>query len=379
MKMRAKEVIGLLIGRWGRFLCRKWMLPRGRVLVFGGHGGTLFDDNSRALGEFATRDPHFACIWIYRSPSIKERVHQAGLEPLHVDSFRAALALEFSEAFFFSHSLNDIVSRPHKFKTHRPVVYMGHGVWGLKRVERRGFGAANSYFTHSICVSDIERSLKSRILDKPLHAILPTGLPKHDRIQSLAKEATTGDTARVLIAPTWRDWLQRHPTQIAVGAFMKGWSRLMEAAPKTAPDGKPIRYSILIHKNAMQLEMELSQLARHHNLEVARPDQDVTRLIVTSDYLVTDYSSLAWDFLTLERPLARYPFDEMIYGMMSGEYDEIASLLSDLSTSDPARVWQILFRPETVDAVKQIRSRAIPFSANGNSCESILGHIVRRT
>ena len=89
---------------------------------------------------------------------------------------------------------------------------------------------------------------------------------------------------------------------------------------------------------------------------------DVTSILTAADAIITDYSSVAFDYAVLERPVIFHPYDIDEYlsiesGSFTIDYDELAGTrrvrsadhLADVIRTDAWRTWQI---PEHI--VRQI-------------------------
>ncbi|MEU6858056.1 CDP-glycerol glycerophosphotransferase family protein [Glycomyces sp. NPDC046736] len=139
-------------------------------------------------------------------------------------------------------------------------------------------------------------------------ALLETGLPRNDRFFGGASESINAEVRRrlgipadrkvVLYAPTWRDNRSgpRRPFHLEIGLDLEAM------ATELGED-----YAIVFRKHPMlvdQLPAELREFVVD-----ASDYPDVQDLLVATDILVTDYSSLMFDFANTGRPMLFYTYD----------------------------------------------------------------------
>jgi len=164
------------------------------------------------------------------------------------------------------------------------------------------------------------------ILDNPLcgysaSIVKRTGFARHDTLLAQdAQRKQEGRTPRhVLIAPTWRSWLRggRRANSSAYPPF-KGFTEseyyrfyqalINDADIKAAADTQNLTVRFLIHPTLIQ--------------EAQQFTSDFAQVVTTYDYahefldaavLMTDYSSVAFDFALLRKPIIYAQFDEQTF------------------------------------------------------------------
>lgn len=149
-----------------------------------------------------------------------------------------------------------------------------------------------------------------------------TGLPRHDRLLRLA--STLAPENRVLIMPTWRGGVYEEQTVgvsleekrriYAESEYVMKWRAILQNPVLHAlleRNGK--RLAFMPHMNALPL---LDLFAPPPCVEVIRVvDSSIQKVLAGSEVLVTDYSSIAFDFALLRRPIFYYQFDrDFFYG-----------------------------------------------------------------
>ena len=103
-------------------------------------------------------------------------------------------------------------------------------------------------FDFTICVSDEERGLKATVLAVSPDIVLPVGIPKHDAMHD-GKISPIPGKPTVLYAPTWRDWLQHKPTDLAMAKHFSALEELASSMPKHDHNGNKIKLIYAVHKN----------------------------------------------------------------------------------------------------------------------------------
>lgn len=145
------------------------------------------------------------------------------------------------------------------------------------------------------------------------------GLPRHDRLLSLAESLRDSAEQWVVVMPTWRSSLvSRQPDAGAgrdVGShpYFKAWrsflnsDRLSQMAKKS---GKRIMF--IPHPNAQQL---VTHFAVPANITIKTASMGFQSIVASAAALVTDYTSVAFEFALLRRPTFYFQFDqEAFYG-----------------------------------------------------------------
>ena len=152
---------------------------------------------------------------------------------------------------------------------------------------------------------------------------------------------------QILIFPTWREWLKDSSRkQFIESDFYKEWQKVLEnEAWNDLPDG----WTVIFH-----LHPELQKYTENfHSKQVSvDTDSDVGALIRDSSAVLTDYSSVYFDFLYRNLPVTFFQFDfdrfqKEHYGLAAPYEDfgnishtpeqAVASLISSLNDSGKMR------------------------------------------
>src|SRR5699024_7928151 len=130
-----------------------------------------------------------------------------------------------------------------------------------------------------------------------------TGLARFDNLFN--PNVTTKN--QILIIPTWRDWLI-NTEQIEDSEYLKRINQLLNSAniKNIVNDGNEVIFCL--HPN-MQPFIDLFNVPSYLT-SVKQGDVDVQKLIQESKLMITDYSSVAFDFSFLNKPVIYYQFDK---------------------------------------------------------------------
>lgn len=229
------------------------------------------------------------------------------------------------------------------------------------------------------------RSIVEGAYDYPAEQVWLTGLPRYDRLEKKQ------DQKRITIMPTWRKYLmgQQNPEtgqwsltdDFKKSAFCTFYSQLL-SHPKLLKTAADLGYEIqfMPHPNMLA---GLGDIA-HDETVVMAPDKTYAEVFMESSVLVTDYSSVAFDFVYLRKPVVYFQFDSREFfggshayekGYFDYERDGFGPVCYDLETVVSSLIdlmqHQCALRGEYADRV----NRFFSFSDQKNSSR-VAEHIV---
>lgn len=167
--------------------------------------------------------------------------------------------------------------------------------------------------------------------------VLKNGFFRNDILYSVEKFYNKYDFCKngklnILISPTWRDY--------GDAVLLDKTLELVTVLEKEFSN----RYNILIRMhNKSKLE---DKIDNNHIFDVSGSEFEIQKLLKNIDILITDYSSIFFDYALLEKPIILYQYDEE-------EYKEKRGLLIDDIRQE---YLQNVFREskEIVDFIKNI-------------------------
>ena len=132
-----------------------------------------------------------------------------------------------------------------------------------------------------------------------------TGLSRFDKLPKHPQKKSR----RVLILPTWRDWLSNaSPQQFKKSQyFNKIHSLITSDSLNRLLEDNDFEADICLHH---KMHSYLSLLPKSERIRLhSMNDVDVQSLITSSDIMITDYSSASFDMLYQRKPVLYYWFD----------------------------------------------------------------------
>lgn len=345
------------------------IVPRDpKIWAFGTWGGMRFADNAAALFTFMADHPEhhdIRTVWITRRRSVRDRLRRSG-QRAHLSWSPTGIWWGLRAGAYIYDStprdLNFWLSRRSQ------LVLLRHGI-GMKKVERAIDSTSHRLYKlfHG---RPWERVLWRLALPwhvpapdlsiacSPTHAaqavefygvdpahVHVTGFPRHDRLSQSGPPTRTALPTIGRPVPTDRPVFLYLPTfREGFGAQSFDWAAMQEAA--TAAD---VTIAVKLHVvDAERGVRALTDIDRLSHLRLIDPSVDPIDVYPNADGLITDYSSVAYDLLLLDRPVIHFvpdldrfiadrpllaPFEDLAIGPICRRVDELATALDDVSGS----------------------------------------------
>lgn len=183
-------------------------------------------------------------------------------------------------------------------------VFLQHGVMGTKWMVPN-YGKNSPGFTTDLFMVSSEREKQYIVEDFQYSPdeVKVTGLSRFDAL--LANDLAVKENM-LLIIPTWRDWLQNEEVFLE-SDYLSQWRGLLKS-PELASLAKSYDLEIVfcLHPNMMQFREHFSDTPARL---IVQGEVDVQELIKTAAIMITDYSSVNFDFSFLHKPVHYYQFD----------------------------------------------------------------------
>nr|QHR93354.1 CDP-glycerol:poly(glycerophosphate) glycerophosphotransferase [Enterobacter cloacae] len=198
-------------------------------------------------------------------------------------------------------------------------INVNHGFEGFKKLPPNYYANIDA---HIQCASsEKEKEIKVSMCGADKSTVFVTGYPRFDNIS----EYSGSEIRKILYFPTWRSWLEHVSVKeldnteyvLAVKKFLgneelKAFLRARNITLYYKPHHK------ISHLALDYLESDCIQLLKSND--------NLTEHIQSSDLLITDYSSVAWDFLYNNRKVLFYIFDIETYIKEQGLYYDVRAL-----------------------------------------------------
>lgn len=370
---RIKYMPALIIGYLLARMFKKF-IPNNIVLV-GGHMGELFDDNAKSMYEYIYHNSHYLVYWCY-SPQRRYSLKTIpGDHFLKLGSLKNYIIYFNAKICFYSHSnSSDIAPLAHHLPVRMPFrVYLSHGVEGLKKKEIGPVESADLY----PCTSNFEQVIKCNDWGISPSLTKITGIARYDHYN--IKNSVRKPIKTILYLPTWRDWEYqnneesfKHTTSyVKITSFLKN-QRLVNFLKQ-----KNITLIISLHPFFLQFKNDFE---KYVSSNISLASTNISDLIISSDALITDYSSIAFDFFYLKKPIIFYQYDQKKFLNLRGSYIKYDSseLFGEVCTQENAAVKAVKkIVAGNFEYSNNLRNRYFTFSDQHN-CERILDEVTRR-
>ena len=304
--------------------CLLNLMPRNkRNWIFGSGVGMSFSDNAKYLFLYCSSKKEINSYWITKNKALVESLRNEGLKAYYKYSIMAIWLSISSKVYIYDSRTSCInhwtsggafkVSLWHgsplknidrDITVKNNAFYLGNHTFGLKR-----------YFVRMIMpewfvVADLMIATSEKVKGYFNSAfgcekIEVTGYPRNDIIisptlyakylvfeQNIIESLTTKKT--ILYAPTFRD-TNRFDRKTPIE-----WERLNDLLKKN-----DTTFLIKLHRHDYSMAMK----EKCSHIRVLDNESDMYPLFSKVDLLITDYSSIFFDFLLTDKPVLFYPYD----------------------------------------------------------------------
>jgi CDP-glycerol glycerophosphotransferase (TagB/SpsB family) len=310
-----------------------YLVPKDRkVIVFGAFLGNRFGDNSASFFNFCNvhKENTYKYYWLSDSSKVVASIKSKGRNAYLKKSLKGFWLTLRASLFITSHGLKDVLFYSVK-RGIVPELYLHHGI-PLRGSEISTRGLKDTSYkttrpkeiTYMLATSVWGGNQQRKNIPVEPNKVIVSGYPRNDLFFNYNKdqcESIKSDLGingyTILYAPTWRKW------------------------------GKTIFFPFddfeLDSLVLFLRENNITIILRPHSVDMYRSDdsdlvnnidycndvikvisideyEDTQKLLLVSDCLITDYSSIFYDYLLLERPIIFFPYDKYIYSKRMGDF-----------------------------------------------------------
>ncbi|MGH2381301.1 MAG: CDP-glycerol glycerophosphotransferase family protein [Candidatus Limnocylindria bacterium] len=253
---------------------------------------------------------------------------------------------------------------------------------GYSRVGKRGslspFSSVHKNYTHAIVSSPHEVPFYAEAFGIPEDRVVPTGTPRMDqfldperqdqgRADALAALPATRGRFVILFAPTFRG---AGPRQAHYPIDLLDLPALHQLCVELD--------AIVVFKlhPFVKTRMEIPEALGDRLVDATRISLDVNDLLLITDLLVTDYSSIVFEYSTLSRPMLFFAYDLERYTATRDFYVPYVEFV-------PGRIVRTM--PELIDAIRRRDFQAekvVPFAerhlprGDGSATDRIIDQLI---
>ena len=233
----------------------------------------------------------------------------------------------FADLFFVSLSYKDILpdkilGKNLNFLITKPLIYLQHGTLGIKSIGYQGDAYNNNMFRFIYYNKNIKDTFKEKNNFRDYQLYYGIYPPRYMELVKRHKEYSEAKTEgkNILWFPTWRDYFgQNYQTEILLMQMKKilGNPALADYLENTSST-----FTVCLHQ--FFDEDKIAYLKEDVDTDrikfVHAKNTNVLDELARNDVLITDYSSVGFDFTTLNKPVILYQPDLETYLKGRGLY-----------------------------------------------------------
>jgi len=310
-----------------------FLFPRNRKLwVFGGMSGILFTDNTKQLFMYinSLKQSQIKSVWITKDKNIALAIRQMGMRSCYLYSLQGLYICLRSGVYIFTHSANDI---SFSLSGGSKKINLWHGIplkkinydneYDQKRNPHSLVGAMLTFSqrmrkerpTHYILsTSDHVASMFTGTFKIPLNNIIVAGYPRNDVLFSdpfkylntteeinyfngIYRSEKKEKEIVLVYLPTFRT--PEHEKDIFKHLDLEEFDVALKELK--------IRIIFKLHPKS-KIKNEFTKY-EYTNISLAPWSIDPYPLVAASDGLITDYSSIFFDYLLVDKPMVFFSYD----------------------------------------------------------------------
>ena len=325
-----------------------------RLILFNSYAGRKYDDSPKIIFEQIKKDHRFSkhrLVWAFHQPS---DFQVEGAEVIKTDTMRYFLTALKAGVWV----TNSSVERGLHFKK-KEAFYLN--TWHGTPIKKMGsdIGEVNQSFSVKksdeidcfLVQSDFEQDVFLRTFHVPVSNFLKCGLPRNDILSHYSEEERAlirqklnipEDRKVILYCPTYREF-EKDSNK---GCMLKPPMDLPKW--KNELGNEYVLFFRAHYEVATMMDIQDDIFVRNMTLYPS-----LNELMIASDLLISDYSSVFIDYSIMDKPMYHFTYDYEKYTENRGLYFDIREYLSGGSTED--EVIQLLQNSDEESEVENTR------------------------
>lgn len=304
-------------------------VPKNKKLcVFGAWLGEKFSDNTKALFIEAQKRKNLRCVWISKDDGVVREVRDLGYEAYHWTSLKGIWVQLRAKYALVTNGISDL---KHAFLGRAIFINLWHGIplkkIGYDDVYECNWDSAGRKLRDKIigiplgkeyvvATSTTIAKIYESAFRRPSQYILCLGQPRNDVLFKPYEKNRFYGKKIILYAPTHR---KEGKEPISLSELFP-LEQLQEFCVKH--DVYFVVKKHFYHKNEKEYLEKYDRV-----IDVTSEQIDTQVLLLETDILITDYSSIYLDYMLLERPMLFYNYDYERYlendRQMYFSYDQV--------------------------------------------------------
>lgn len=361
------------------------------IWLIGGHSGDIYNDNSKFFYEYILGNhKDVEAYWVVcKDSSVKDKIPGKKLIKGSVENY---LYYYNSKVIIFSHApsadiapYNFVVPVLKSFHNKVVKVYLNHGTISFKK--RKAMDSRfkdiidNLLKSYDICTASSEFEQKVMIDEWGMseESVCIVGNARYDNLPT--NEAPK--TRDILYSPTWRDWIKFNSGKFTETSYFKNIMNLLnDERLNKVLDEKDVNIKFYLHHLMHEFIDDIKENITGERIVFLDKGVTLADEIRSSAANITDYSSVAIDFLYMNRPILFYQFDVDEYIEKVDSYIDLRSemfgYLSYNSSEAVEKLIAIINNDfQVMDNQKNERNKFFRYNDNKN-CERIYNCILSK-
>jgi len=285
------------------------------IWLIGENEGRCLSDNGYVFYKFCRKKyPNKLIYFIAKEESINnDSFLKTDSNVIVFGSLKHIFFFLLSDTLIYSHAQSDVgyIQIIKIFKRNCKRVFLQHGIIAFKKIHST-YRKNHNEMDIFIVSSDFEKRVVLDNFSFNENVVEVTGLARHDRLSGISSPSQKS----ILYMPTWRDWAfpQKNAEQYIKGIEDLLNNRLLISLLELYET----QFNFYIH-NKMLCYLNVIKINERINI-INHTNTTIQDLLKESSLLITDYSSVAWDFYYLGKPVLFYQFDQEEYLSRKGSY-----------------------------------------------------------
>lgn len=196
------------------------------------------------------------------------------------------------------------------------TLFLQHGVTALKNSMPSYHSSKRKFDVFAVC-SEREQASVVEACKYPIADVRVIGMPRLDNLMSMSK-AHLGQRSDFIIFPTWRRGLDKiHGSDFLDTEFYRMWSLAMQRITSACRESG--KRTILVSHPIIDHHVEYFKDFVDQIIDI----EDVQQAMCAAYMLITDYSSICFDAIYIDVPVAFFTFDEVEYGFQRDAFIDV--------------------------------------------------------
>ena len=381
------QTLRYIINAYLALLLLPFTKKQSNLWIIGGHNGQLYTDNAKVFYEYMLHEHNdIDIVWMANKNApmlddIKGKKIIKGSVAGYLAFYRAKVSL-------FSNTFNSDIApyafilpfvRQHYDKQFK--VYLGHGTISFKKMptftglkQKIKTKIFNSYDL-AIAATKLEAKVMANSYGIKNSSIVLAGSARHDVLHN-----RKSDSKIILIAPTWRPWIQK-TTSINGTDFFRHYSQLLSDKKfNSMLKEHSIVVKLYLHHMFHKFEYEFKAY-ENDCISLLPSEANISEEIMGANLLITDYSSICSDFYYLQKPIVFFQFDMENYNDNVGsEIDLETEIFGDVYYNSKSIIEKIEYLVKNDFRLSVVQKNGESFFVNYtdyNNCKRIYNAIVK--